>query len=194
MKKILSVLSLIALFFFVACSGSKQAYKSVITPGYVKKNYQKIIVFAKLDDLGYRKKLEEAMVKELGKGGINAIPAYSNLEVSFGYDSVAFMKRMEELKVDGFMAITYLGQKTTVQDRYRYTGGYYNMIGGGAVPFDLETSSLKTGFVQTYFYNGDARTPWWSSIVQASVTNGIDAAIEAVSRETVYRLKVDKIL
>ena len=76
------------------------------------------------------------MVKELGKSGINAIPAYSNLEVSFGYDSVAFMKRMGELKVDGFMAITYLGQKKTVQDRYRYTGGHDNKIGGGAVPVE----------------------------------------------------------
>lgn len=178
-----------------ACAGSRQAaFKSNTDPTYVKKNYQNLIVFAKVEELVYRKKLEEAVVAELKKNGFTAIPAYSNLEVSYKYDSTQFMNRMRELSVDGFIAIDYLGQQTRVQDTYRYNGGVYSVV-GSYVPFDLETKSYKTGYLRVDFYNGDTRTTRWNTVVSATKTaDGLDKAIESAAREIVVRLKADKII
>ena len=195
MKQVLSCFLVIALLLGASCAGSKNAtYKSQTAPGYVKKAYQKIIVFAKLEEDVYRKKLEEAMVKELEKKGFTAIVAYSNLDVSYAYDSVAFMKRVTELNADGFVALRYLGQLSSVQDRYTYTGGYYNLYGGGAVPWDLDTKSVKTGYVQVDFFNLDSRSTRWNTVVPAVVSDGIDIAVNKVSIEAVFRLKADGIL
>jgi len=95
-----SYFSLLLIVSFLAvtilsCSGSKSASEGVYkAPGYVKKDYQQIVVYAKIDNDAYRQKLENAMVGVLAKKGYKAIPAYKNFEVSYKYDSVTFMKQL----------------------------------------------------------------------------------------------------
>src|SRR5687767_12307655 len=94
---------LIGVGILLGCSGSKNAstegtYRS---PTYVKKDYQQLVVYAKIEQDAYRQKLENAMVALLEKNGYKAIPAYKNFDVSYKYDSVRFMNLVNELKVDG---------------------------------------------------------------------------------------------
>ena len=141
------------------CSGSKNAYSegSHRAPGYVKKEYQQLIVYAKVEQDVYRQKLENAMVEYLGKQGYKSLPAYKNIDVSYKYDSVKFLNRINELKVDGVIAMDYLGQQTAVTDEYRYNGGMYNYFLSGSAPFDLQTTAKQVGYVRLDFYNLEDR-------------------------------------
>src|SRR5689334_9929035 len=81
-----------------ACTGSHKsegqpqgAYRA---PGYVKKDYKMIMVYAKLENTAYRQRLENAMVSELNDRGYHALPAYKNFDVTYKYDSVQFMNKI----------------------------------------------------------------------------------------------------
>jgi hypothetical protein len=178
------------------CSGSKKAYSETTyrAPGYVKKNYQQLIVYAKVEQDAYRQKLENAMVEVLGKHGFKAIPAYKNLDVSYKYDSVKFMSRINELKVDGVVAFDYLGQTTGVSDEYRYNGGMYNYFASGSAPFDLQTTAKQVGYVRLDFYNLDARVSQYNTALEIKLFNGLDPAIRQLTEDTYTRLKSDRIL
>jgi len=178
-----------------SCSGSKSASEGTYrAPGYVKKNYQQLIVYAKIDNDAYRQKLENVMVETLGKHGFKAIPAYKNLDVTYKYDSVKFMNRINELKVDGVIAFDYLGQTTGVTDQYRYNGGMYNYFASGSAPFDLQTSSRQVGYVRIDFYNLDARVTQYNTSLEIKLFNGLDEAVKLLTEDTYTRLKNDRIL
>lgn len=180
----------------IACSGSKSAGSegTYRAPGYVKKNYQQLVVFAKVEQDAYRQKLENAMVELLANKGYKAIPAYKNLDVSYKYDSVKFMNRINELKIDGVIAMDYLGKLTGVQDSYRYNGGMYNYFYSGSSPFDLETTSKQVGYVRLDFYNLDARTSQYNTTLPIKLYNGLDVAVKQLTEDSYAVLKNDRIL
>ena len=186
----------IAAFMFIGCSGSKSAASdgTYRAPGYVKKNYQQIVVYAKIEQDAYRQKLENAMVEFLGKKGYKAIPAYKNFEVSYKYDSVTFMNKINELKVDAVIAFDYLGKQTGVSDSYRYNGGMYNFFTTGSAPFDLETTAREVGHMRIDFYNLDARVSQYNTVLPIKLYNGLDPAIKQISEDTYTVLKSDRIL
>lgn len=187
--------SLMAIVVFsVACSGSKTASNTFRSPTYVKKNYQQIVVYARIEQDGYRQRIENAMVEVLEKHGYHAIPAYKNFDVSYKTDSVKFMNRINELKVDGVVAVAYLGKQTSVQDSYRYNGGMYNYFASGAAPFDLETTAQQTGYFRLDFYNLDSRASQYNTVVPIRLFNGIEGAVKQFSEETYTALKGDRII
>jgi hypothetical protein len=180
----------------VSCSGSKSAASegTYRAPGYVKKDYQQIVVYGKIEQDAYRQKLENAMVDLLNKKGYKAIPAYKNFEVTYKYDSVTFMNKINELKVDGIIAFDYLAQQTGVQDSYRYNGGMYNFFASGSAPFDLETTSRQVGQMRIDFYNLDARVSQYNTVLPIKLFNGLDPAIKQITEDTYAVLKSDRIL
>ena len=182
-----------------ACTGSHKsegqpqgAYRA---PGYVKKDYKVILVYAKLENTAYRQKLENAMVDQLNHRGYHALPAYKNFDVTYKYDSLQFMNKINELGVDGVLALDYLGQRTTTQDSYRYNGGMYNyLVVGGAAPYDLETSSRQTGYIRMDFYNLDARISQYNTILPIKLFMGLDGAVQNLTEDCYKRLKSDRII
>jgi len=181
----------------IACTSSKHAgtqqgvYRA---PGYVRKNYKEILVYARIQNPVYRQKLENAMVNELNNQGYHAVPAYKNFDVTYKYDSVEFMSKITELKIDGLVAFDYLGHQTAVQDSYRYNGGMYNYLYTGTAPFDLETSTTQAGYVRLDFYNLDARVSQYNTVVSMILSGGLDEAIKQLTQETYRRLKSDRII
>jgi len=201
-NKINIVLSLLYVCFILtlnlACTGSHksegQPQGAYSSPGYVKKDYKEILVYAKLENTAYRQKLENAMVEELNKRGYHALPAYKNFEVSYKYDSVQFMAKINELKIDGVLAFDYLGQRTTTEESYRYNGGMYNYFYSGAAPYDLETTSKQTGYMRIDFYNLDARVSQYNTILPIKLFNGLDEAVRGLTADCYGRLKSDRII
>jgi hypothetical protein len=189
-----SIVVAIHIFLLIACSSPKDAYKSVTTPGYVKKAYKQLVVYAKVEEDVYRHKIEDAMVDVLNKNGYSAIPAYKNLSVSYKYDSIKFMNEINALNIDGIISLSYLGKQTIVEDRYHYTGGPYSLSAGGSVPFDLETRSTKIGYVRVDFFNRDTRSTQWNTGIPVKLSDGIDIVVQELSRECLSRLKGDKII
>jgi hypothetical protein len=194
----LSYLLLFFLMMGIACTSSKnsggQAQGAYRAPGYVRKDYKEIIVYARLQNTAYRQKLENAMVDQLNKQGYHAIPSYKNLDVTYKYDSVQFMNRINELKVDGLIALDYLGQQTKIEDAYRYNGGMYNYFVGGSSPYDLETTSRQVGYLRMDFYNLDARTSQYNTILPVKLFNGFDEAVKQFVIDGYNRLKDDRII
>ena len=185
----------IAMISILGCTGSKNAGENTNrAPGYVKKNYQQLVVYAKIDNDAYRQKLENSMVALLEKKGYKAIPAYKNFDVTYKYDSVKFMNTINELKVDGIVAIDYLGKLTGVQDSYRYNGGMYNFFATGSAPFDLETTAKQVGYVRIDFYNLDARVSQYNTTLPIKLYNGLDVAVKQLTEDTYARLKADRII
>jgi len=188
------VLLMFTILSIAACSGSKSASNTFRSPTYVKKNYQQLVVYARIEQDGYRQRLENAIVSVLEQHGYHAIPAYKNFDVVYKTDSVKFMNRINELKVDGVVAVAYLGKQTTVQDSYRYNGGMYNFFTTGSAPFDLETKSNQTGFMRIDFYNLDARVSQYNTVLPIKLFNGLDPAIKQITGDTYAVLKSDRIL
>jgi len=188
------VLLMFTILSIAACSGSKSASNTFRSPTYVKKNYQQLVVYARIEQDGYRQRLENAIVSVLEQHGYHAIPAYKNFDVVYKTDSVKFMNRINELKVDGVVAVAYLGKQTTVQDSYRYNGGMYNYFASGAAPFDLETSAQQTGYFRLDFYNLDSRASQYNTVVPIRLSSGIEGAVKQFSEETYTALKGDRII
>jgi hypothetical protein len=180
----------------VGCSSPKDATTnaSTTTPGYVKKDYKQLLVFARVEEDAYRHKVEDAMVELLNKNGYKAMPAYKHVAVSYKYDSTQFMSRINELNIDGIIALSYLGQRTVVEDRYYYTGGVYNVFSSNSIPWDLDTKSDKVGYIRADFFNLDTRSTQWNMGIAFKFSTGIDRVVEDVIRECYSRLKRDRII
>jgi hypothetical protein len=196
-QRLIFLLILIPIFIsLAACSGSKTATREGANRSttYVRKNYQQIVVYAKVEQTGYRQKIENAMVDLLSKKGYHAIPAYKNFDETYKMDSVKFMEKVHELKVDGVIAFDYLGQQTSVADSYRYNGGMYNYFMTGSAPFDLETTSKQVGYMRLDFYNLDSRASQYNTIVPVKLFNGFDGAVKQLTEDTYTVLKGDRII
>ena len=182
----------------LGCTGSGKstgqpqgAYRA---PGYVKKDYKQLIVYARLQNPAYRQKLENAVADFLNKRGYHTMPAYKNIDMTTRPDSVEFFGKINELKVDGLVALDYLRQTTGVQDSYRYNGGMYNYFYGCSSPFDLETTARQQGYMRLDFYNLDARGTQYNTILPVKLFNGFDEAVKQLAEDCYTRLKSDRII
>jgi hypothetical protein len=104
------------------------------------------------------------------------------------------MNTINELKVDGIVALDYLGKQTGVVDSYRYNGGMYSFYMSGSQPFDLETASKDVGYFRIDFYNLDARVSQYNTLMPVKIFNGFDAALQLLAEDTYNRLKGDRII
>ena len=190
------ILLMVFIGTMTACSGSKNAAASNTyrSPTYMKKEYQQLVVYAKIDQDAYRKKIENAMVDVLVKNGFHAIPAYKNFDVTYKYDSVKFMNTVNELKVDGVIALDYIGHQTGVVEAYRYNGGMYNYFSTGSAPFDLETSAKQVGYFRLDFYNLDSRASQYNTVLPVRLFNGLDGAVKQLTDDIYSILKGDRII
>lgn len=198
-KLLMLILSFIlvaaGIYMLSGCGGPKEVgYKSYKDPNYQRKDYKQLLVFARIEQDSVRHKVEESISGFLAGKGFNTIPAYKHLDVSYKYDSVKFMSKINELKVDGIVVVDYLGQTTVVTDEYRYTGGPYTMFSSNYIPYDLDTRSEKVGYARVDFYNLDSRASQWNTVVQVKPSNGLEAVIRDFSNEFFSRARLDGIL
>ena len=181
-----------------ACTGSKSAagqpQGAYRAPGYVRKDYKEILVYAKVENPAYRQKVENGLADALTRKGYHAIAAYKNFDVAYKLDSAQFMDKINELKVDGVLTLDYLGYQTTVSESYRYNGGMYNFFVGGASPYDLETTSKQLGYMRMDFYNLDSRNSQYNTLVPIRLFNGLDEAVRGLGEDCYARLKSDRII
>jgi hypothetical protein len=110
------------LFMGASFSFAQSTWKS---PDYQKLEYRRVIVLAKTSNDGARRIIEDETVLQLKSKGVNAIPAYSNIQDSDLVSEEAFLLKADALEVDGLLVYDF-GQVTS---EYRNTASINANLG-----------------------------------------------------------------
>jgi hypothetical protein len=199
-RKVVSVLfvSLAAAGFLLSCGSSREssapaASNSFIAPGYVKKDYKKILVLARLEQETYRKRIEKALVSEFKERRYNVVPSYDFLTPEMLKDSLHLRSRLEEMGFDAALVLTGLAQMTDVTEQYKYNGAMYSVFYGPYTSLDLETRSGKVVYFQCDFFVKDVPGTQWRAPVSVKLGD-LDIAEQQLAIQARKRIQADKIL
>ena len=180
------------------CGASKDTTddrpKSFIAPGYVKKEYKKILVLAHVDPHIFRKRIERNVISEFKK---HKYPVEGSLEFfkpEMLADSQALRQVIIDRGYDAVLALTYLGEMTNVRDDYYANGNMYNVFYGAYPVFDLDTKSTKNYYFQADFFILNGQGTQWRAGVNAKGGQDPDAALSDMAYMLRRRMQDDKIL
>lgn len=198
MRPILAALSFVLIIS--ACkapqeiSTSAGGTKSYIAPGYAKKKYSKIMVMALLPDNSYRKRAENSLVSELKARGYKVIPSTEIFTNEMLKDTLAMRSRAEAAGVDAAVTMRFLGAVSNISDQSHYNGNMYSFFGTPYAVFDMETSNVKTGFVQLDFFVAGRDGTQYRTGLPFKMSNAIESAFTEFSIQARRRLINDGIL
>lgn len=172
-------------------TGGTQSY---IAPGYEKKKYSKIMVMALLPDNTYRKRAENSLVTELKARGYKVIPSTEIFTNEMLKDTAAMRSTAEAAGVDAAITMRYLGAVNNIADQGHYNGNMYSFFGTPYAVIDIETSNIKTGFVQLDFFVANKIGTQYRTGLPFKMSNAIETAFTEFSIQARRRLINDKIL
>jgi hypothetical protein len=185
---------------FSACSTPQETStsaggtKSYIAPGYEKKKYSKIMVMALLPDNTYRKRAENSLVGELKARGYKVVPSMEIFTNEMLKDTLAMRSRAEAAGVDAAITMRFLGAVSNISDQSHYNGNMYSFFGTPYAVFDMETSNVKTGFVQLDFFVANKAGTQYRTGLPFKMSNAIESAFTEFSIQARRRLINDRIL
>jgi hypothetical protein len=217
---IYSLLFIVILVIFSSCTTSSPtnltgSWKSPELAGSAKK-FNKIIVFAVVDDLSKRKAAENAVTLELLRKKINAVssltffqPGYFDADGDGKLDDdktkEVIQEKLKSLGVDGVIIITvkdikeeehYVpGQVVSYSPHPNYYGyyGYYSSSYNTVYyPGYYETS--KEIFLVSNFYDVESGKLLWSAQTETSDPKSLDGFVKSLSQTLVDKLIADKII
>jgi len=221
MKNLIYSLLVTVLFvIFSSCSSMAPttmtgSWKSPELAGSAKK-FNKIIVFAVVNDLSKRKAAENAVVLELLRKKINAVSSLSVFEPGyFDADSDGkldddktkefIQEKLKSLGFDGVIVITvkdikeeehYVpGTVVNYNPRPYYYGHYgYYYSSYNTVYYPGYYKKSKEVFLEANVYDVDSEKLLWSGQTETSNPNSLDGFVKSFSKTLVDNLIADKVI
>lgn len=184
---------------FYSCSPPQATVTSSNTyknPGYVKKDYKKILVVARVEQMMYRRKIEDQMVTQLKDRKYSAIASHNFFSPGEQLDSVRLMARIDSLGVDAALVFQMFGQQSQAQETGYFTATMYSIWGGVffTIGVDSDTRNVQLVYVKPYFITRADNKQQWSTIIDINLSKGVDMSIEELANRTRRVLVGDKIL
>ena len=194
MKRLIPILSLI-LIFTVGCASPRGSWKS---PNYTKESYRNVLVLAKTSDEVAQRQLEDATVALLKSKGVNAIPAYSNINSTDTESEQNFRDKADKLQVDALLVYTF-GQ---IESEYKRNPSINAHLGvpinlgifrgylGTDVPLSGGSRKVETVNGQAGLYTRE-RTIQWSQALKGNLKYGSEQIAEEFATKTVRNMMAD---
>jgi hypothetical protein len=192
--------AIIGTFFITAlsCGASKDSSsegpKSFIAPGYIKKDYQKILVLAQVDPDMFRKRIERNVIAEFKDHKYKVEGSLEFYKPEMLADSLALRDEILKRGFDAALVLTYLGEMAGVRDQYNYNGNIYSVFYGAYPVFDLDTKSTKTYYFQADFFILNGKGTQWRAGVSAKGGQDADRALSDMAYMLRRKMQDDKIL
>ena len=199
-RTILAISFILVSFALFSCSSSKPAAAGsgdpnvFVAPGYVKKDYKKLLVLAIAEEAAKQKLVEDAISKEFKDNGYKTTSAYTVVTPELLRDSLKLRSTLEAEGFDAAIVVRYLGKVGTTMDQYKYTGTMYSVFYGSVGVFDLDTREVSTGFAQVdLFVSGKPGTQYRSAI-PLQMSNSRETILQQLSLSIRKKLVNDRIL
>ncbi|HSK12461.1 MAG TPA: hypothetical protein VK907_04550 [Phnomibacter sp.] len=201
-RPLVFAIALPAFLLFLACSGSQKNASVWKSPTYQPVPYQKLLVFAQMDDATDRRMLEDAMVAALRQQGTTAMVTYNDITGSDAANADAIGARAIALGADGLIAFS----KARVGNEYRQGPnisasvgmpvrvGFANIWLGGQVPLGGGGRNIPIAHMDASFYNRDAKGPLWTMKISEKITAGAGQVSQAIANKAARQLKRDAIV
>jgi hypothetical protein len=185
------------MFFGLSCGSSKETSsenKNFIAPGYIKKDYQKILVLAHVDPDIFRKRIERNVIEEFKAHKYKVEGSLEFFKPEMLTDSLTLRDEILKRGFDAAIVLTYLGEMTGTRDTYNYNGNVYSVFYGAYPVFDLDTKATKTYYFQADFFTLQGKGTQWRSGVSAKGGQDADRAFSDMGYMLRRKMQDDKIL
>ncbi|MEI6681526.1 MAG: hypothetical protein WCO44_02800 [Bacteroidota bacterium] len=164
---------------------------------YKPEPYRKVMVYAKISDMGARQQLEEKTVKLLNDKGITAMAAYSNVKPSRTTSREAFLAIADSLQVDALLVYSVNGAENQVKNTATLSVGVgvgmYGGYAGTSVPIAGGTKMVTIVKLTVDFFNRASKDEQWSMQLAGSLEDGIDNLAYTFAKTTVKAMLKDKL-
>jgi hypothetical protein len=200
MRQFLGLLAISACVsaLILSCGSSKNtdssARKNFIAPGYTKKTYKKILVLAHVDPDIFRKRIERNVIEEFRDRKFNVEGSLEFFKPEMLADTQALRQIIIDRGYDAVIALTYLGNMTTVRDDYYANGNIYNVFYGAYPVFDLDTKSTQNYYFQADFFTLGGKGTQWRAPVMAKGGQDPDRALSDMANVLRRMMQDDGIL
>jgi hypothetical protein len=190
---------------FIGLSLSVSAQKvltSWVSPDYVKVDYRKIAVVARIPDKKIQKMVENDAVSFLRDKGINAVA--SNLSFSEG-DSISYdslIKKTESLKADAVIMFSILSEDSKIQNGRNINAGvgipisigFFTAYIGGNIPLGGSPRYVEILQLKSELHNQRNKSLDWYSVYEFKLRTGYETVSQGWTKKTISTLFKAKIL
>jgi hypothetical protein len=182
----------------LSCGSSKttdsNTRKNFIAPGYTKKEYKKILVLAHVDPDIFRKRIERNVIEEFKNRKYNVEGSLEFFKPEMLADTQSLRQTIVDRGYDAVIALTYLGNMTSVRDDYYANGNMYNVFYGAYPVFDLDTKSTQNYYFQADFFTLSGKGTQWRAPVMAKGGQDPDRALSDMAYALRRMMQDDGIL
>lgn len=170
-----------------------QTWKSA---DYKPEPYRKVMVLAKVTETTARRQLEDYTVNFLRKNGIDAIPAYSNVNQNHVASREAFLVIADSLQVDALLVYEVNGAEkhsvvTSTVSVGVGVGGMYGGYAGASVPISAKTKTIAEVKLSVYFYNRASTDEQWANQLSGTLDGPTDKLAYTFAKSTVKDMMND---
>jgi hypothetical protein len=158
----------------------------------------KWLVLAQVTEEVIKRSLEDAVVAELKKKKLDAIPAYASLSQADLASPDALRARAEELGVDAGIVFKSMGVDSKVEATPSvsvgvglggYGGGMFGGFIGASKPIGGGTKTVHTAAVKVESYTIDAEGPRWIGTYAVQLGEDVQRDAKELASATVKQLK-----
>ncbi len=164
---------------------------------YKPEPYRKVMVLAKITDMGARQQLEDRTVKLLTDKGIIAIAAYSHIKQSRVASREAFLAIADSLQVDALLVYSVNGAEKQVKNTATLSVGVgvgmYGGYAGASVPIAGGAKMVTIVKLTVDFFNRASKDEQWSMQLGGSLEDGTDKLAYTFAKTTVKAMMQDKL-
>lgn len=197
---------LFLLFFLLATvtthTAAQKILNSWVSPEYVKPEYRKVAVLAKISDKEIKQMVEDNAVLTLREKGVNAITSYLNFKEADLASTETLIARADQLQVDAVVVFSVLREDSKIQNTPTLSAGvaipvrigFFTAYLGGNVPLAGGPKFVDVFQLQSEFYNRNSETPHWITTYEFKLKNNYEAIAKGWTTRTVAALFSKKIL
>jgi len=199
------------LVIMTGCATSTNITASWDNPDIKNETYSNVLVTAMVDDISARQNLEDELVEELKKSGIDATKSLDIFPPKLKEEEMRskdeLLNAIEENRFDGVLTIAVIDQENDVQyvpgnypytpmNTYSYYGtfwGYYNywypqMYNTGYYDID------KTYFLETNLYDAESEKLVWSAQSKTVNPVSLETFTENFSEKIIDSIEKENLL
>ncbi len=178
------------------------AFLLLSAQGFTQTKYQKILVLSQVEEINYKRQMEDAMVTALRESGCQAIAAYNTISAEEARDTALLIKKAAELGVDALLSFKPMSEEQSFKNTpsvgvsvgIPIRIGFLHTFIGGTVPLAGGVKEQKSVNMLSSFYIKQTGSAIWNKYTSVKLKSDMSAVISRFAADIQKALLKEAVL
>lgn len=199
----LHILFVLLILLFFSCSPSNKITTTWKKPSFTAAEPGKLIVYAKVNEVTFRNKIEDLVVENFKNAGYDAIAAYNNISEEDLKNVDSLRAKARSLNATSLITLRPLKKATEIKSTSQVSagtgsggsyGGFYNGFGGISLPISNGGKIEEHFILETNYYTQTSQGAEWLATMDVNMKEGLEETTTKITKMLIARMKKEGVL